>query len=199
MGYESSSAKAKGFARNFHPSRIKSSFAPPVTPPIHHKTVSECIKFRILRLPSPKDLLHLPRRRRDDPKSSKAETITNASVAQLVEQLTLNQLVLGSNPSRGISKKLSKAHSLWGFFILFESADSAQRPPKYVQIRVNSAKLATGLDILTIVSGDKTPPPRNTFHDFVNKGKIIPFNLESAVGHRIRSAIESCGGLNWVK
>jgi hypothetical protein len=28
-------------------------------------------------------------------------TEPNASVAQLVEQLTLNQLVLGSNPSRG--------------------------------------------------------------------------------------------------
>ena len=27
--------------------------------------------------------------------------LPNASVAQLVEQLTLNQLVLGSNPSRG--------------------------------------------------------------------------------------------------
>jgi hypothetical protein len=125
VGYESFSAKAKGFARNFHPSRIKSSFAPPVTPPIHHKTVSECIKFRILRLPSPKDLLHLPRRRRDDPKSSKAETITNASVAQLVEQLTLNQLVLGSNPSRGISKKLSKA-LVYGAFL---SSSKVPIPP----------------------------------------------------------------------
>jgi hypothetical protein len=76
---------------------------PSVTPPIHHKSTHECIKFRILRLPSPQDLLHLPRRRTDDQKSSKAETITNASVAQLVEQLTLNQLVLGSNPSRGTS------------------------------------------------------------------------------------------------
>ena len=29
------------------------------------------------------------------------QSVSNASVAQSVEQLTLNQLVLGSNPSRG--------------------------------------------------------------------------------------------------
>jgi hypothetical protein len=36
-------------------------------------------------------------------------TEPNASVAQLVEQLTLNQLVLGSNPSRGTFPKGCKS------------------------------------------------------------------------------------------
>ena len=46
-----------------------------------------------------------------------------ASVAQLVEQLTLNQLVLGSSPSRGtiflndLSKALSPKLSLLGHFL----------------------------------------------------------------------------------
>lgn len=56
----------------------------------------------ILRLPSSQDLLHLRRR----PRSRIFESASigqrcDASVAQSVEQLTLNQLVLGSNPSRG--------------------------------------------------------------------------------------------------
>ena len=38
--------------------------------------------------------------------ASKPIRHTHASVAQLVEQLTLNQLVLGSNPSRGTKRPL---------------------------------------------------------------------------------------------
>jgi hypothetical protein len=37
------------------------------------------------------------------PRQRKIGNIPNASVAQLVEQKTLNLLVLGSNPSRGTS------------------------------------------------------------------------------------------------
>ena len=56
----------------------------------------------ILRLPSSQDLLHLRRRPRSRIfGSASIGHLRNASVAQSVEQLTLNQLVLGSNPSRG--------------------------------------------------------------------------------------------------
>src|ERR1700682_86851 len=41
-----------------------------------------------------------------------------ASVAQLVEQLTLNQLVLGSSPSRGTSMTNKTAYSLQGQIIV---------------------------------------------------------------------------------
>ena len=46
--------------------------------------------------------------------------ITNASVAQLVEQLTLNQLVLGSNPSRGTFS----AENQWVKFVRMVRFDS---------------------------------------------------------------------------
>ncbi len=49
----------------------------------------------------------------------------NASVAQLVEQLTLNQLVLGSNPSRGTFSPRA-AHvvkmRISGYFFFFEGS-----------------------------------------------------------------------------
>ena len=49
-------------------------------------------------------------------KPEQAEKLVNklvASVAQLVEQLTLNQLVLGSSPSRGTT---SNSHQFWSAY-----------------------------------------------------------------------------------
>ena len=48
-------------------------------------------------------------------KRSKAQCLVNklvASVAQLVEQLTLNQLVLGSSPSRGTTSVMRRVQSI---------------------------------------------------------------------------------------
>ena len=56
-------------------------------------------------MPSPPDWSNLRPASRSNPTGPDRNGIPNASVAQLVEQLTLNQLVLGSSPSRGTSSQ----------------------------------------------------------------------------------------------
>jgi hypothetical protein len=59
----------------------------------------------IFPLQRPEDATILPQRNVSIGRSH----VSHASVAQLVEQLTLNQLVLGSNPSRGTVLSIVKS------------------------------------------------------------------------------------------
>jgi GNAT superfamily N-acetyltransferase len=92
------------------------------------------------------------------PASPLAGQITNASVAQLVEQLTLNQLVLGSNPSRGtffftVQLPLGSFSHFYEAFPLRRtcrrpgiSGDRFKSPPRTIN-RMIQIRLATSLDI----------------------------------------------------
>ena len=75
--------------------------SPPYLPPHAKITQKNIATSLVLRNYRPSSVLVCYAKRQRRIFSSHQKTLIHASVAQSVEQLTLNQLVLGSNPSRG--------------------------------------------------------------------------------------------------
>jgi hypothetical protein len=80
---------------------------------VTQRIANPCIPVRFRALPPKKNLVLVL-------KKSKLNFL-HSSVAQLVEQLTVNQLVAGSSPARGAKKKfLNKILKLFAAFKLYK-------------------------------------------------------------------------------